>query len=178
MNYKVKISDLQSADGQPDSLLFPTNVEQLLSFRLSTLSHKISLGGGKIYKSRFDLNSRELRIFMTLGAFGSMTSIEIAASANLDKSVISRGSRNLLQRELIEATSSNTDLRKSMLSLTEAGRVLYVEVFELAKRRMSIVMATLSSEERYVLDGVLAKLNVHLDELNTKGYPTLNHDQA
>ena len=162
--------------GSENPLMEPATLADFLSFRLSVLSRKFAIGGAKLYAKRFDLNSRELRIVLVLGAFGTKTSREIADLANMDKGAVSRGVRPLIKRELVCSEASQTDLRQSHLRLTVSGKAVYRDCFAFAQRRINQVVSVLSSEECQVLDRAFVKLADRLDQLNRDNYAGLDSE--
>jgi DNA-binding MarR family transcriptional regulator len=99
-------------------------LDEFLPYRLTVLASLVSqavsqspFGGG--------IGVSEWRILVTLGQFGVMTAKAVGIHSQMHKTKVSRAVAELEQRQLVVRRANRSDLRESLLSLTQAGRALY-----------------------------------------------------
>ena len=95
--------------------------EQLISYRVSLLSHLIGQVVERSVSQPLGLTSRQWRVMMLLNRFGPSTSGAIAASSPMDHSQVSRVSYELVDKGLISMHPDPDDRRRQTLALTPGG---------------------------------------------------------
>jgi len=134
------------------------DLEHFLPYRLSVLTNRISRGLADIYEARFGISVTEWRVIAVLGRYPELSANGVAERTAMDKVAVSRAVGRLLERGLIEREMHDSDRRRSVLQLSEAGYAVYDVVVPLALDYEREAYAALDAEEREQLDRLLGKL--------------------
>ena len=129
-------------------------LETFLPYRLNVLAAVVSTGLARVYASRFGLDIPGWRVLATLGQFGEATGTVIGQHSHMHKSKVSRAVSDLMERGLVEGIRSKHDGRAMVISLTEEGRRMYQDIVPLALAYEQTLLASLSDQERAVLERV------------------------
>jgi DNA-binding MarR family transcriptional regulator len=99
-------------------------LDEFLPYRLTVLSSLVSQA---VSQSQFGggIGVSEWRILVTLGQFGVMTAKAVGIHSQMHKTKVSRAVAELEQRQLVARRTNRSDLRESLLSLTQSGHALY-----------------------------------------------------
>jgi DNA-binding MarR family transcriptional regulator len=119
-------------------------LEEFLPHRLNVLSSLVSLALTRVYGRRYGIGIPEWRVLVTLGQYGAMTGKAIGARTHMHKTKVSRAVAQLERRKLVARRPNRDDLREAFMSLTAAGRAVYVEAAPIAlsfTQRLSEVVA-------------------------------------
>jgi DNA-binding MarR family transcriptional regulator len=84
---------------------------------------------------------------------------ELAEYIDRDKSTVTYLVNKLIQLGYVEKKSGIRDRRKSLISLTRKGRELRDDIIGISEKLLTRVFRSLSNEERYVLNELLARIN-------------------
>ncbi len=142
------------ADGSPA-------LDRFLSYRLHQVGKLTDRASGDAYASEFGLPVGEARCLAAIGHFDAVSVVELAARANLHKGPASRAAQALVERGLARKQADESDARAVLLSLTPAGRRLWIRVMALIARRNEEIFGCLSSAERRQLGAMLDRLIEH-----------------
>lgn len=135
------------------------NLDTFLPYRLSVLSNRVSDAIARQYSERFDLSIPEWRIIAVLGQAPNLSAREVARRTAMDKVQVSRGVTSLVAARRVARSEDVDDARISRLSLTAKGRAIYDEVAPLALRLESLLLSSLSAQERNTLETLMHKLD-------------------
>jgi len=105
-------------------------LEDFLPYRLSLAANSVSQELAKIY-APYDLTRTQWRILAVLSG-GEMTASGICQKTMMDKTTISRAVKNLITRKLIRRKASQNDGRRSPLTLSAKGQILFDKLVPLA----------------------------------------------
>ncbi len=108
-----------------------------------------------------NLSAQQWRVIRALQADGDMDISELATSCYLLKPSLTRIIQNLESREIVQRNSSSQDQRRSLISLTQQGREIFVEIAPKSSERYEFI------SERFG-PGKLELLYELLDELVEK----------
>ena len=133
-------------------------LEEFLPYRLSLASNTISGGIATLYAERFNLTIPEWRIMAILGRFHGLSAREVAERTAMDKVAVSRALKRLQQTGHVDRRVSPEDRRRSVLSLTPGGRVIYNQVAPMALDYERRLLDGLSPEQRQSLNELLDRL--------------------
>lgn len=95
--------------------------EDLITFRVSVLSHLLARMVEGSVSQDLGLSSRQWRVLVMLNRLGPTTSGQVAAGSHLDHSQVSRASYELMDKGLIAIDNDPADRRRQRLSVTAAG---------------------------------------------------------
>lgn len=136
----------------------PLQLEHFLPYRLSILSNTISQTIADDYQRRYDISVTEWRVMAVLARFHGLSAREVAERTAMDKVAVSRALSRLVEAGRVNRSIHDSDKRRSVLSLTEAGWTVHDEVAPMARAREREVLARLDAEERVWLERILDKL--------------------
>ena len=105
-----------------------------------------------------DLSINEWRVLIALANRGALAAHEISALTGMDKMNVSRAVRRLAAKDRLGRTADTQDRRRTLCSLTDEGRRVYMAIAPNAKRRVTALFAGLSAAESETLSRLLAKL--------------------
>jgi len=111
-------------------LKHPAGIEDLLLFRMSKV---IAQGGSivtRICEGRFGITRREWTVLAITARADSMLWAEVSRRCEIDDARLSRAVSSLVDKKLL--LKSQLPHRQLALSLTQAGRDLYAQMFPIA----------------------------------------------
>ncbi|MCJ8300044.1 MAG: MarR family transcriptional regulator [Pseudomonadales bacterium] len=149
-------------------------LERFLPYQLSVSSNKISGFFADIYQDKFALSITQWRIMAILGEYPDSSADEVSNKTQIEKSILSRAINKLLQRHLIKRVFSESDKRRSMLSLTDTGMAVYNEVVPLSYQYEQQLLDCFNPEERQQFNLLLEKLYQHTENLQQQQNSTSN----
>jgi DNA-binding MarR family transcriptional regulator len=136
-----------------------TVIRDLLSYRLHTVANLLSRGAELRYRREFGVSLWEWRSIALLGgAAGPLSLKELARSAGIDKSQMSRVVSGLAERGIVLREADTLDARGVQLALSKEGRRLYRGLIRAAAERDVAFKECLSAREKQVFEQALAKL--------------------
>jgi len=134
------------------------DLERFLPYRLSVLSNVVSSAIADAYRRRFGLSIPEWRVIAVLSRHPGISAAEVAELTRMDEVAVSRAVSRLLRAGRIARTVAADDRRRSVLSVSDAGRAVYREVAPLALRLERDLLDGLTSAQRETLDRVIDRL--------------------
>lgn len=134
------------------------DLQTFFPYRLAVLADEVSREVSAIYTERFELTRHEWRILAVLGGAGEKATKDIGRITTLDKMQVSRAMQQLETRGLIRRREDESDRRNKTVALTTAGRTLYRRIVPLALAREAEILASITPQERQVLDDVMSRL--------------------
>lgn len=146
-----------------DRLLNPEQQTDLLLFRLYRIS---ATAGASLLRpciGAHGLTRREWRVLSFVAENEGVLSSELADRALLDRACTSRALTGLAAKGLIERNPRPSNRREVTVHLTEQGRTRYGQMFPKLAAINAGLVAQFSSEERAVLDRLLAQLQERVD---------------
>ena len=93
-----------------------------------------------------------------LGSTPGLSAREVAARTAMDKVQVSRAVASLMRARRVQRQVDADDGRITRLSLTGRGRAIHDEIVPLALHLESVLLSTLSPDERKQLEFLLEKL--------------------
>ena len=142
-----------------------TVIRELLSYRLHTVANLLSRGAELRYRREFGVSLWEWRSIALLGAATEPLSLnELARSAGVDKSQMSRVVSGLAERGLVSREADAVDGRGVRLALSKSGRKVYLGLIRAAADRDEAFRKCLSQNEKRVFDKALLKLSFQARE--------------
>ncbi|MEJ2256266.1 MAG: MarR family transcriptional regulator [Woeseiaceae bacterium] len=129
-----------------------------MPYRLSVLSNTVSTTVARAYDKRFKVSIPEWRVIAILGRFPGLSAVEVAERTMMDKVAVSRAVTKLIKKGRIDRQFADADKRRSILNLTDEGKMLHDEIAELALGFESDLLAGLSPEELEQLNTIMEKL--------------------
>ncbi len=138
-------------------------LQDFLTWRLHRLAKLTDRQSSDAYANSFGLGVGEARCLAAIGQFAPLSVKDLAARANLDKAQASRAAQMLVERELVLKSTSETDARSVVLTLTRTGRPLWKKVMRLIGQRNADIFGCLTKAEQRQLEAVFDRLIAHAD---------------
>jgi len=133
-------------------------IGQFLTFRLARAQAKLNAQAGRILKEHAGLTLTQWRLLALLGGFGASTAAQLSRMAAMDKGLISRNIKTLMEARLVVASQDPEDNRAQLLELTPRGQEIFTATLPRMRARQDILRAHLNSEEEEILLRALLKL--------------------
>jgi DNA-binding MarR family transcriptional regulator len=141
-------------------------IRDLISYRLHVVANLLSRGAELRYRREFGVSLWEWRSIALLGAAAKPQSLnELARAAGIDKSQMSRVVSGLAERRVVLRAADADDARGVRLTLSKAGRKLYLDLIGAAAERDEVFRRCLTRDETEAFNRVLAKLTGQAREL-------------
>ncbi len=136
----------------------PLKLEEFLPYRLNVVASLVSQALSRIYAERYGIGVPEWRVLVTLGQYGVMTGKAIGAHSHMHKTKVSRAVAQLEKRKLVARRANRADLREAFLSLTPAGRAVYVDLAPSALAFARRLVDAVDPADHAAFERVLASL--------------------
>jgi DNA-binding MarR family transcriptional regulator len=134
------------------------HLREFLPYRLSVLSNTVSGKIADLYDREFGLSVWQWRVMAVLGENAGITATEIGQVTAMDKVAVSRAVSSLIDSGHVWRKASPADGRRSILSLTTKGEVVYDKIVPIALNAERDLLETLSPSEREQLAHLMEKL--------------------
>jgi DNA-binding MarR family transcriptional regulator len=144
-------------------------LDRFLPYRLSILSNRVSGAIARVYARRFGIAMAEWRVVAVLGQAEPLSAGGVGRRTLMDKVQVSRAVARLLALGLVRRRVPADDRRRTVLSLTPAGRRVYAAVTPVARATEAALLSALDRDERRALDALLTKLQARADRLDAVG---------
>ena len=105
----------------PNTIL---KLESYWPYQVTVLADRIARRTSNIVK-RYELNLSQWRVLAAVAEVPGRTSVEVVTITPMDKGIVSRATKALLEMDLLHRVASQTDGRISHLHMTERGEELY-----------------------------------------------------
>jgi DNA-binding MarR family transcriptional regulator len=142
------------------------DLEALPSFLLVRLLSAIQKKVTRHYLDTHGLTNPDWRVLGFVHRYGPVKSSLLTERTSLDKAQVSRTMRNLEGQKLLRVEADPNHARRTILSLTAAGRRLYDRLLPQAAQAQQELMQVLSAAERKTFFAALGKLHAHLDGMS------------
>jgi DNA-binding MarR family transcriptional regulator len=143
-----------------------TEIQDLISYRVHMVANLLSRGAELRYRREFGVSLWEWRSIALLGAAAEPLSLgDLARSAGIDKSQMSRVVAGLTKRRIVLREAHPGDGRGISLTLSRNGKKLYEGLIRAAGERDAAFRNCLTKNERAAFERVLAKLAGQAREL-------------
>lgn len=97
-------------------------------YQLTVLADRISRRTARVVKEDAGLNLSQWRVLAAIAEVPGRTSVDVVTITPMDKGIVSRATKALLDMKLIVRKASQDDGRVSHLFLTPKGKALYQEL--------------------------------------------------
>ena len=120
-NYMESMSD---DDNHDDRVI---RLDNYWPYQITVLADRIARRTTKTVKA-YDLNLSQWRVLAAIAEVPGRTSVEVVQITPMDKGIVSRATKALLDRGLVQREASQSDGRISHLHLTSQGKTLYRKI--------------------------------------------------
>lgn len=133
---------------------------QFLTYRLSRVQAKLNAQANALLQEHSGLTLSKWRILALVGAAGQTRLSELARKAALDKGLLSRNLKIMIEEGLVAAKQDDIDHRVQHLSLTVKGQELFDLTLPRMRQRQSKLREPLDVRELETLYSALDKLEI------------------
>ncbi len=133
-------------------------LHQYLTYRLSRVQAKLNVQGARLLRDTVGLTLSQWRIVALIGAAGRTRLSTIAREAALDKGLLSRNLKNLIELGIVTSRQDEDDHRVQHLSLSPRGQEIFERALPVTRKRQEWLRKDLSEEEIRIFRRVLDKL--------------------
>ncbi len=137
-----------------------------LTYRVSRLHSKLNAQASKILGELVGLSLNQWRMMAFIGSAKTLTATELVAYTAMDKGLISRNVKTLINKGLVTSSVRKNDNRWQVLSLTPEGQAIYDVALPVMRRRQNHLQKGLSREEIGTFRKVMAALEEAAEETN------------
>jgi DNA-binding MarR family transcriptional regulator len=141
------------------------DLERFLPYRLSVLTNLVSGTIADAYRRRFGLGIPEWRVLAVLARHPGLSAADVAERTRMDAVAVSRAVARLLADGRLQRSLARNDRRRSVLSVSAAGRAVYREVAPLALDYEARLLEALDPAAREALDAAIAALTARAQSL-------------
>lgn len=99
-------------------------LESYWPYQVTVLADRIARRTSSIVK-RYELNLSQWRVLAAVAEVPGRTSVEVVTITPMDKGIVSRATKALLELNLLQRVASQSDGRISHLHMTDRGQTLY-----------------------------------------------------
>ena len=107
-------------------------LDQYWPYQVAVLADRIARRTTKIVKKR-GLNLSQWRVMAAIAEVPGRTSVEVVTITPMDKGIVSRATKALLEMGLVRREASQSDGRLSHLHLTEEGSKLHDDLIPIVR---------------------------------------------
>ena len=133
------------------------HLESYWPYQITVLSERIARRTSRIVKER-GINLSQWRVLAAIAEVPGRTSVEVVLITPMDKGIVSRATKALLEMGLVRRKASQIDGRISHLHLTKAGTALYQELIPKVQDILTQVQAGLGETDQQQLSQFLQAL--------------------
>ncbi len=134
-------------------------VQQFLTYRISRVYAKLNAQASHILGQKNGLSLAKWRIIALLAIAGETTPNAISRKAAIDKGLLSRKLRGLIDDGLVTSRRDESDHRQQLIALSEAGRTVFEDTLPSMRKRQAYLLNTLTDQEERVLFSALEKIS-------------------
>jgi len=133
-------------------------------YQITVLADRISRRTSKIVKEH-GLNLSQWRVLAAIAEVPGRTSVEVVQITPMDKGIVSRATKALLDSGLVRRVASQSDGRLSHLHLTSKGQKLYQKLKPLVEDIVVSAQACLDDADQKHLSELLRNLMEFIPDL-------------
>jgi len=134
-------------------------VHDFITTRLSALMTALRRQVTMPYASDFGLSITEWRVLSLVAHAGTLPFSDLVVQSTSDKALVSRTTRKLEERNLIEINpESKASKKRIACSITPDGQAIYDKAIVIARKRQAEILCTLTRDEREALFSTIEKL--------------------
>jgi len=132
-------------------------------YQIVVLADIISRRTAAIVKELAELNLSQWRVLAAIAEKPGRTAVEVVQMTPMDKGIVSRATKALLEAGFVRREASQADGRVSHLHLTTSGQELYSRVLPAVEEISAEARKLLGSETEIAFAGTLQELKDRFD---------------
>lgn len=118
-----------------------------LTYRISRLHQKLNMQASRILQESVGVTLNQWRMIAFVGGAQSVTASQLVKYTAMDKGLVSRNVKSLIEAGLIVTSPHPSDSRIHLLSLTDEGKKVFETALPRMRRRQDNLQRNLSGED-------------------------------
>lgn len=139
-------------------------LHRFLTYRISRVQAKLNAQATRLLRETSGITLIQWRIIALIGAAVQTQSSELSKDAALDKGLLSRNLKTLIEEGFVSSTINFKDHRVQNLSLTSEGRAIFEKTLPVTRARQARLREGLTNEELNVFHKVLDQLEISAEK--------------
>lgn len=135
-------------------------LHQFLTYRMSRVQAKLNAQATRILREASGITLTQWRIIALVGAAGQTRMSQLAREAALDKGLLSRNLKGLIEGGVIRSRADENDHRAQVLALSPKGIEIFDRTLPVSRERQRNLRSELTEQELHVFRRVLDKLEI------------------
>jgi DNA-binding MarR family transcriptional regulator len=149
-----QVAKKEGVTGKPNFEL-----HRFITFRIARLHAKLNIQAARILQEKADLTLTKWRVISLIGNLGETNSAELVRISAMDKGLLSRRLKSLIDEGLVLSDIDKTDSRVHPLRLSAKGKALFDATQPHMRARQKGINAHLTEEEVETLFQIFDKLD-------------------
>ena len=133
-------------------------VGSFAAYRVERVHARLTAQGGALLSKHAGLTLRQWWIIVDIVETEAKTATELSEMTDVDKGLLSRNLKVLIQEGLVSMTKDATDQRRQLIKLTERGYEVYRDTLPIMNKRNESLTADVAKEEYETFLRVLDKI--------------------
>lgn len=142
-------------------------LSNFLTYRISRVHQKLNVQASKILSDSVGVTLNQWRMIAFIGGAETVTASELVRYTTMDKGLVSRNVKSLIESGLVASFNHEKDSRVHLLSLTPAGVLVFEEALPKMRRRQAKLQDNLSPEDVATLRRILETLEIAAEDTET-----------
>lgn len=139
-------------------------LDSFLPYQISLLADIIARNTTAVARQERGLNLSQWRVMAAVAEKPGRSANEVVVVTPMDKGIVSRAVKSLIDLKLIERRASQEDGRIARLFLTADGEASYRTIAAAVRRNEATMTEGLTEQERDLLGKTLMKMMKHADQ--------------
>jgi DNA-binding MarR family transcriptional regulator len=142
-------------------------LSNFLTYRISRVHQKLNVQASKILNDSVGVTLIQWRLIAFIGGAEEVTASELVRYTAMDKGLVSRNAKSLIESGLVVSSSHAKDSRVHLLSLTPEGQMIFDTALPKMRRRQAKLQDNLSIEDVATLRRILETLEIAAEDTET-----------
>jgi len=135
-------------------------LRRFVTYRISRVQAKLNAQASRILRETSGITLAQWRVIALIGAAGQTQSSKLSKDAALDKGLLSRNLKTLIEQGVVASRMDAEDHRVHILSLTSKGRAIFEKTLPVTRKRQAKLREGLTDEDLRVFHKVLDHLEI------------------
>lgn len=139
-------------------------LSNFLTYRISRVHQKLNVQASKLLHDSVGLTLNQWRLLAFIGGAEQVTASELVKYTSMDKGLVSRNAKSLVEGGLVTSCEDKKDSRAHLLTLTPEGREVFDTALPQMRRRQEKLQENLSAEDVATLRRILETLEAAAED--------------
>ncbi len=151
----------ETPESQNQQLVLLSN---FLTYRISRLHGKLNAQASRILKRTVGITLNQWRMLASIGGAETVTASELIRYTAMDKGLVSRNVRSLIELGLARSRRATSDSRVHLLSLTAEGKKIFDQALPNMMQRQAFLESRVDPEDLAAFRRVMDVLELAADD--------------